>query len=73
MLPVWQKAVEPYVKAGKLVAIGVVQEQHPERALLYRQWRNLDWPIFVDSLNLLDLEVVPVPIAIDTTGRVFDQ
>jgi len=60
--------VKPYVEAGELVAIGVVQEQHPDRARLYKQWRNLDWPIFVDSLNVLDIEVVPIPLAIDASG-----
>lgn len=53
-----------------MVAVGVVQEQHPDRARLYRQWRQLKWPILVDSLNLLDLSVVPVPMAIDANGIV---
>ena len=64
----WQKALQPYVESGKVVAIGVVQEQHPARARLYCQWRKLDWPTFVDSLNLLDLTVVPIPVAIDESG-----
>ena len=50
--------------------IGVVQEQHPDRARLYKQWRQLDWPIAVDSLNLLDLAAVPIPVAIDESGIV---
>ncbi len=66
----WQEALKPHVEVGELVVIGVVQEQHPDRAALYRQWRRLDWPIFVDSLNLLDLDVVPVPIGIDASGVV---
>lgn len=52
------------------MVIGVVQEQHPDRARLYAQWRQYDWPIFVDSLNLLDVAVVPVPIALDASGVV---
>ncbi len=70
MLPVWQEAVRPYVESGELVVIGVVQEQHPARARLYCQWRQLDWPIFVDSLNLLDISVVPIPVAISAAGIV---
>ena len=67
----WQKAVKPYVDAGEMVAIGVVQEQHPDRTRLYRQWRELDWPIFVDSMNTLEhIMVVPVPVAINQTGIV---
>jgi len=67
---VWQKLVSPFVKAGTLTVVGIVQEQHPERAMLYRQWRQLDWPIFVDSLNSLNVPVVPVPTAIDESGIV---
>lgn len=66
----WQQTVKPFVEAGELTVIGVVQEQHPERAKLYRQWRQLDWPIFVDSLNLLNIKVVPIPVAIDESGIV---
>lgn len=66
----WQETVKPYVQSGGLTVIGVVQEQHPDRAKLYAQWRRLHWPIFVDSLNLLDLSVVPIPVAIDASGIV---
>ncbi len=66
----WQQAVKPYVEFGKLTVVGVVQEQHPDRTRLYAQWRQFDFPIFVDSLNLLDLAVVPVVIGIDETGVV---
>ncbi len=66
----WQEKVKPFVESGSLTVIGVVQEQHRDRARLYTQWRGLDWPIFVDSLNLLDLSVVPVFVAIDASGIV---
>ncbi len=66
----WQEVLGPHVEAGRLTVIGVVQEQHPDRAKLYKQWRRLSWPIYVDSLNLLDLAVVPVPLAIDESGIV---
>jgi len=72
-LPVWQEAVKEYVDSGELVAIGVVQEQHPDRTRLYRQWRQLKWPIFVDSLNTIGhINVVPVPVALDEAGLVVD-
>jgi len=67
---VWQRIVAPFIESGALVVVGVVQEQHPDRARLYRQWRDLQWPIFVDSLNLLDLAAVPIPVAIDAAGIV---
>jgi len=66
----WQGATEPHVKAGKLVVIGVVQEQHADRARLYRQWKRLEWPIFIDALNLRDLDAVPVPVGVDESGIV---
>ena len=53
--------------------MGIVQEQHADRARLYRQWRQLEWPILVDSLNLLDFRVVPIPMAIDESGAVWSS
>lgn len=74
MLPVWQKAVRSSIQSGDLVAVGVVQEQHPDRTRLYRQWRQLEWPILVDSMNVLDhIRVVPVPLAIDEDGVLVDS
>lgn len=58
------------MREGRLVVIGVVQEQHPDRTRLYRQWRQLDWPIAVDALNTLNLTAVPVAIGIDEQGIV---
>ena len=66
----WQKAVQPLIESGRLKVVGVVQEQHPDRAALYAQWRKIDWPIFVDSLNLLDSSAVPRVIALDEAGVV---
>ena len=62
--------MQPLIDAGELAAIGVVQEQHPDRAALYRQWRELPWPVLVDSLGLVGLEVVPVPLLLDEAGVV---
>ncbi len=66
----WQEAVEPHVKAGRLLVIGVVQEQHADRARLYRQWKKLEWPIYIDALNTLGLSAVPVPVGVDESGIV---
>lgn len=49
----------------------MVQEQHPERAALYRQWRGFDWPLYVDALNLLDHRAVPLVLGLDARGRVL--
>jgi hypothetical protein len=66
----WQEAVKPHVDAGKLAVIGVVQEQHADRARLYRQWKRIEWPIYIDALNTLGLSVVPVPLGVDESGVV---
>jgi hypothetical protein len=50
--------------------VGIVQEQHPDRARLFMQWKQMDWPILVDSLNLLGVSVVPITVAIDEHGVV---
>lgn len=48
--------------------IGIIEEQHPDRARLFMQWKQMNWPILVDSLNLLGVEVIPITLAIDEYG-----
>jgi len=48
--------------------VGIIQEQHPDRARLFMQWKQMGWPILVDSLNLLGVAVVPITLAIDEYG-----
>jgi hypothetical protein len=50
--------------------VGIVEEQHPDRARLFMQWKHMNWPVLVDSLNLLGVSVVPVTLAIDEHGIV---
>lgn len=50
--------------------LGIIQEQHPDRAKLYRQWKQLDWPVLVDSLNRYDVSAVPLAVAINEEGIV---
>ena len=50
--------------------IGIIQEQHPERTQLFMQWKEMDWPILVDSLNLLNVSAVPITALIDENGIV---
>ena len=46
---------QAYRDDGRIEMIGIVQEQHPERARLFMQWKQMGWPVMVDALNLLDL------------------
>jgi len=50
--------------------VGIIQEQHPERARLFMQWKGMDWPILVDSLDLLEVTYVPITVLIDEHGIV---
>src|SRR5262249_5293466 len=43
---------------------------HPDRARLFLQWKQIGWPTLADSLDLLNLETVPITLAIDEYGIV---
>jgi hypothetical protein len=58
------------VKAGRLVVLGVTQEQHADRCRLFGQWKHFDWPILHDPINLLEAPAVPIVVAIDEHGIV---
>ncbi|MHC5003847.1 MAG: hypothetical protein ACYTJ0_12065 [Planctomycetota bacterium] len=53
-----------------LQVVGIVQEQHPDRARLFMQWKQMQWPVLVDALDLLDVAVVPITVLIDEAGTV---
>jgi hypothetical protein len=58
------------VKQGRLVLLGVTQEQHADRCRLFAQWKRFDWPILHDPINLLEAPAVPIVVAIDEHGIV---
>jgi hypothetical protein len=59
-----------FVKQGRLVLLGVTQEQHPDRCRLFAQWKRFDWPILHDPIDLLEASAVPIVVAIDEHGIV---
>ena len=69
-MPGWHAAVQDLYEAGDLQVVGIIQEQHPDRCRLFMQWKRMGWPILVDSLNLLQVEAVPITVAIDEHGIV---
>lgn len=69
-VPGWHDSTKALQAAGRLQMAGIVQEQHPDRARLFMQWKQMDWPVLVDSLNLLGVSVVPITVAIDEHGIV---
>lgn len=68
-MPGWHDATEGLREQGEIRTLGVIQEQHPERARLFMQWKEMDWPLLVDSLNLLEVPFVPITLLVDEEGR----
>jgi hypothetical protein len=52
--------------------VGLVQEQHADRARLFMQWKEMDWPLMVDAQNELSVNVVPITLLIDEHGLIRD-
>lgn len=69
-MPVWHAGTQRSVQDGKLAVVAIVQDQHPDRARLFLQWKRIDWPVLADSLDLLNLETVPLTVAVDEYGIV---
>jgi len=67
-VPGWYESTKDLLEQGKLQMAGIIEEQHPDRARLFMQWKQMKWPILVDSLNLLGVEAVPITLAIDEYG-----
>lgn len=69
-MPGWHEATKGFQEQGKLQMVGIIEEQHPDRARLFMQWKQMSWPILVDSLDLLNVSAVPITVAIDEFGIV---
>ena len=69
-MPVWHEGAARWVKEGKLVLLGVTQEQHADRCQLLAQWQGFNWPILHDPINVLEPMGVPILVAIDEHGIV---
>lgn len=67
-MPGWHQKTKQLVADGKLNVAGIVQEQHPDRASLYMQWQQMDWPILSDPFNDLGISAVPITLLIDEHG-----
>jgi hypothetical protein len=68
-VPVWHDTTKD-LTGDEFQVLGIVQEQHPDRSRLFMQWKQMDWPILVDSLNLLGVSAVPISLFIDEHGVV---
>ena len=50
--------------------VGIIQEQNPDRCRLFMQWQQMEWPVLVDTFDLLEVSLVPLTYAIDEHGIV---
>ncbi len=69
-MPGWHEATKELQAQGKFQMVGIIQEQHPDRCRLFMQWKQMGWPILIDSLNLAGLSGIPRTLAIDEHGIV---
>ncbi len=69
-MPGWYTKTLESQRAGEINVIGVILEQHPDRCRLFMQWKQMDFPILVDSFNLIGAPLVPLTYLIDESGVV---
>lgn len=72
-MPVWHEETQKLRDQQEIEVVGIIQEQHPDRCKLFMQWKQIDWPVFVDPLNLLEVSVVPIALLIDEQGVVRER
>ncbi len=66
----WLTATAEYRKNEKLVVLGIIQSQHPDRAALFVQWKKPPITVLHDALNLSGVNRKPAVVAIDEHGFV---
>ncbi len=69
-MPVWHEKTKKLRESGKLTVIGIAQEQHPDRCLLFARWQGIDWPILWDPFNMTGTKSVLRATLIDEHGVV---
>ena len=67
-MPGWHKKTEELRASGNLRMVGISEEQHGDRTRLFMQWQQMDWPVLIDPLNLLEVTAVPITLLVDESG-----
>ena len=67
-MPGWHKKTQDLVTEGKLQVFGIAPEQYGDRMALFLQWKNLDFPVLMDPLNVLNVTAVPITLLVDESG-----
>jgi len=69
-VPAWNQILEPHTRDGKLVVLGIAQEQHAARNRLFLQWHGIHWTVVHDPINVTQAQAVPIEVAVDEYGIV---
>lgn len=69
-MPGWHAATSDLWESGDIEVVGIVIEQHPDRARLFMQWKQMGWPLLVDALDRIDMPLVPATLLLDEHGVV---
>ncbi|HXV59313.1 MAG TPA: thioredoxin family protein [Vicinamibacteria bacterium] len=69
-MPGWHEKTKSLQDSGRLQLVGIVEEQHSDRTRLFMQWKNMEWPLLLDSMNLLGVKAVPLTYLVDEHGVV---
>jgi hypothetical protein len=64
-VPGWHARTKELLASDQLAVLGIIPEQHPDRARLFMAWKGMSWPVLADPLNVLDLRAVPTTLLID--------
>ncbi len=67
-MPGWHDASTELRNRTGMETLGVVVEQHPDRARLFMQWKQMGWPLLWDPFNSLELPAVPYTLILDPAG-----
>lgn len=70
-MPVWHALATAWREQHDLAVVGLVQEQHPDRAELFARWQGFDWPLLWDPFNLSGAQVVPNVYLLDEAGTLI--
>lgn len=75
-MPVWHEITKPLREQYDFRVIGIVQEQHFDRAKLFaqwKQWKAIDFPLAWDPFGVTRSKAVPRVFLIDENGIVVKQ
>ncbi|MGJ8726491.1 MAG: TlpA family protein disulfide reductase [Roseibacillus sp.] len=67
-MPGWHNQTKDLVTEGKLQVFGIAPEQYGDRMALFLQWKNLEFPVLMDPLNVLNVSAVPITLLVDESG-----